>query len=72
MYGIYKYENGLHFTGKIAHSVEEAEQYLGNKFGKMEEVFTGARDKNNYPIYEKHFVPNYNKDAFKIMPLEII
>lgn len=72
MYGIYKYEGGLQFTGVVAHSVEEAEAYLGNKHGKMMEHFTGKWDENDYPIYEMRFTPYYNKEAFEIKPLEVI
>ena len=72
MYGIYKYENGLQFTGKIASSIEEAEAYLSNQCGKVEEVFVGKRDENGCPIYEERFIPNYNREAYKILPLEMV
>ena len=69
MVGIYKYENGLVFTGVIASSEEEAKAYLANKYGSFEQVFSGKRDENGYPIYEYEFVPKYNKSAFVIKEL---
>jgi len=33
MVGIYKYENGLRFTGKIAKDEETAWRYLDEKYG---------------------------------------
>lgn len=72
MYGIYKYENGLCFTGKIANSIEEAESYLGKRFGKVELVYTGNRDANGYPLYEDRFVPCFNENVYKILPLETV
>ena len=41
MVGIYKYENGLVFTGIIAQSKARAESYLAVKYGSLEQVFTG-------------------------------
>ena len=72
MFGIYKYEAGLKFTGKIAKTKELAEKYLGEKYGQVEDVWSGKRDENGYPIYVKKFVPWYNKEAFVIKELEII
>lgn len=72
MVGIYKFENGLKFTEIIAETVEKAEEYLGNKYGREMDKWTGARDENNRPIYEKAFVPGYNKETFKILPLTLI
>ena len=71
MFGIYKYEMGLKFTGIIATSKEKAEEYLGNKYGAWMDFYTGC-DKCGNLIYEKRFVPSYNKDAFKIIKLKII
>lgn len=71
MYGIYKYEGGLQFTGMVAHSVEEAEKYLGEKYGKVWEYPIGY-DENDQLIYEKRFTPWYNKEAFKIKPLTVV
>ena len=68
MVGIYKYENGLVFTGVIASSEQEAEAYLANKYGSFEQVLNG-RDENGYPIYGYEFVPKYNKSAFVIKEL---
>ena len=68
MVGIYKYENGLVFTGIIASSEEEAETYLAHRYGSFEPVFSG-RDENGYPIYAYEFVPKYNKSAFVIKEL---
>ena len=53
MVGIYKYENGLVFTGIIAQSKERAESYLSVKYGSIEQVFTGEWDDNDCPIYER-------------------
>lgn len=72
MFGIYVYENGLRFTGKIAKTEEEAKKYLGQTYGKIEKVYAHKRDENNCPIYEEKFVPNYNKNAFVIKKLETI
>ena len=72
MVGIYKYENGLVFTGEIASSKEEAETYLAKKYGSFEQVFSGKRDENGYPIYENKFVPKYNESAFVIKELKQI
>ena len=71
MVGIYKYECGRKFTGIIANSYEEAEKYLGNKYGYMGEVFAG-RDENGQAIWETKFVPYYNKNAFAIEELTIV
>ena len=72
MFGIYVYECGLKFTGKIAPTRESAEKYLGNKYGKVESVYTGKLDANGHPIYVDTFVPWYNKDAFVIKELEVV
>lgn len=71
MFGIYKYEMGLKFTGKVATSKEKAEEYLGNKYGTWMSFYVGC-DEFGKLIYEERFVPGYNKDAFKIIELEII
>lgn len=70
MVGIYKYENGLVFTGIIASSKKNAEAYLAKKYGSFEQVFCGKWDENSYPIYESKFVPSYNKFAFVIKELK--
>ena len=72
MVGIYKYENGLVFTGMIAISKEKAESYLAKKYGSFEMVFNGQRDEDNRPIYEHRFVPKYNESAFVIKELKQI
>lgn len=72
MVGIYKYENGLIFTGVIASSKKKAETYLAEKYGSFEQVFNGKRDENGCPIYERKFVPKYNKSAFVIKELKQI
>lgn len=72
MIGIYQYANGLIFTGAIANSVEEAQAYLANKYGKIEEVYTGETDNCGNPIYKPQFVPNYNKEAFVFKELTIV
>lgn len=71
MVGIYKYENGRKFTGIIANSYEEAEKYLGNKYGHMGDVFVDW-DENGQAIWERKFIPYYNKDAFDIEELTIV
>lgn len=72
MVGIYKYENGLFFTGVIASSKEKAENYLAEKYGSFERVLSVKRDENGYPIYESELVPQYNKSAFVIKELKQI
>ena len=72
MFGIYKYENGLEFTGMIAESVADAEKYLENTYGSYENRYTGKRNSNNEPIYEEVFVPKYNKEVFKIIPVLVV
>ena len=68
MVGIYKYENGLVFTGIIADSKEKAEYYLANKYNSFERVFIGKWDENDEPIYERK--PKYNKSAIVIKELK--
>ena len=72
MVGIYKYENGLVFTGIIAQSKQRAESYLAVKYGSIEQVFTGEWDENDEPIYERKFVPKYDKSVFVIKELKQI
>ena len=57
MVAIYKYENGLKFTGMIAESAEKADEYLGNKFGYW---------------YKGVFYPDYNKNAFVFREVELV
>ena len=71
MFGIYKYENGLKFTGKIATTKEAAENFLGQLYGRMEDKFVGWDD-NGEMRYEQVFVPYYNKRAFEIIELETV
>lgn len=71
MVGIYEYECGLKFTGLIANSYEEAEKYLGNKYGYTGDFYAG-RDENGQSIWERRFIPYYNKEAFCIKELTII
>lgn len=71
MVGIYKIENGLRFTGIIANTLEDAEAYLGKKFGSCKSLFVKMDENNNF-IYEDVFVPWYNKGAYKIMPLTLV
>lgn len=70
MVGIYKYENGLRFTGKVCKSHEDAERYLGNKYGR--EYPYPVKFENGEWVYENRFVPGYNKDAFKILEVEMV
>ena len=72
MFGIYKYENGLQFTGKIANTEKEAKTYLANKYGKMELVYSGKRNENGVPLYEEVFIPWYNTESFCIKELELV
>lgn len=55
MVGIYKYENGLKFTGIIAENEEKAWEYLdkeiNKRFPKFEEVW-GIKTKANRDCYE--------------------
>ncbi len=71
MVGIYKYSCGLQFTGIVANTKEEAEAYLGNKYGYWGKRFVG-RDEEGYCIYEDAFIPSYNKEAFEIQELTIV
>jgi hypothetical protein len=72
MFGIYKYENGLQFTGKIARTEQEAKDYLSRAYGRIQSVFTGEREKDGTPIYEARFVPGYNEETFVIQPVKLI
>lgn len=71
MVGIYKYACGLQFTGIVAETEEDAKKYLGNKYGRVQEVQVGRDDKFN-PIYAKKFVPYYNEEAFEIKEITLI
>ena len=53
MVGIYKYENGLQFTGVVAETKEKALEYLTEQYGVMEDKWTGKWDENDIPVYEK-------------------
>lgn len=72
MVGIYKYSNGLQFTGIIANTKEEAEAYLANKYGYWDKRFTGKRDEKGCRIYEDALTPYYNKEVFEIRELTIV
>lgn len=72
MFGIYKFENGLRFTGKVARTEEEAKDYLAKTHGKIQPVFTGKREIDGTPIYENKFVPGYNTEAFVIQFVELV
>ena len=72
MFGLYKYENGLQFTGKIARTEEEAKSYIAQICGRIQPVFTGRREEDGTPIYEDKLVPNYNVETFTIQPLDLI
>ena len=71
MFGIYKYENGLQFTGKVAATREAAGNYLGKAHGYKEDRFMGYGEKGEL-IYEEVFVPYYNKYAFEIIEIEMV
>lgn len=68
MVGIYKYEDGLKFTGMIATDKETAEKFLSEKYGRYSERCVG-RDENGEIVWEKYFQPWYNKDVYKILEL---
>lgn len=72
MYGIYQYSNGLHFTGKITNTKEEAIEYLKKEHGYWTQRWTGEYDEYGNHIYEKYFFPSYNERAFEILELEMI
>ena len=72
MFGIYKYENGLQFTGKVARTEQEAKNYLAQTHGKIQPVFTGKRENDGTPIYENKLVPGYNEEAFIIQFVELV
>ena len=72
MFGIYKYENGLQFTGKIPRTEEEARSYIAQICGRVQPVFTGNRENDGTPIYENKFVPSYNTEAFVVKPVDLI
>lgn len=72
MFGIYKYENGLQFIGKVAKTEQEAKNYLAQTYGQVQLVFTGKKENDGTPIYENRFVPNYNKEAFVIQRVELV
>lgn len=72
MFGIYKYENGLRFTGKVARTEQEAKNYLAQAYGKIQPVFTGKRKIDGTPIYENKFIPDYNEEAFVIQFIELV
>ena len=57
MVAIYAYENGLKFTGKIAKSEKEAWEYL---------------DKTHGYFYDGKWYGGCNRDAFKIMEVEVV
>lgn len=71
MVGIYKYEDGLKFTGMIASDKETAEKFLSEKYGYYSERYIG-RDENGKAKWEKYFQPWYKKDAFEILELTTI
>lgn len=68
MVGIYKYSNGLEFTGIVADTYEEAEKYLSYQHGYMTEKFIGWEE-DKYSIFETVFCPYYNKEVYKIYPI---
>lgn len=72
MVGIYKYEGGLKFTGKIAESVEEAKAWLKNKYGKKVKIPSHFDKEKGELIYTEVFDPSYNESAFEILPVEKI
>lgn len=72
MFGIYKYENGLQFTGKVAKTEQEAKDYLAKTYGTVKPVFIGKRQPDGTPVYENKFVPDYNENTFVIQSIELI
>ena len=71
MVGIYKYANGLEFTGKVAASREEAVAYLEQRHGFYVDSFVGYAE-DGTKIYEKKFTPWYREDAYEIIELEVV
>lgn len=71
MYGIYKIENGLRFTGIVAETEEKAVEYLSNLYGKWEEYPAKDWTPNNRK-YVRKFIPQYNKEAFRIKKVTVI
>lgn len=55
MYGLFKYEMGLQFTGIVAETKEKIIEYLNNKYAYIYE-YKG----------ERYSIPQWNKEAFKI------
>jgi hypothetical protein len=72
MVGIYQYEGGLKFTGKIAETVEEAKAWLGSKYGKKVKIPSHFDKEKREFVYKEVFDPSYNENAFEILPVEKI
>lgn len=62
MVGIYKYENGLKFTGIVAETEKKAWAYLDKKVGK----------ENKFRIGKEWFYPKANRNAFEVKPITLI
>lgn len=71
MFGIYEYKCGLQFTGKVARTEQEAKNYIAQTYGKTITVFTGKREADGTPIYERKFCPG-NVEHFVIRPVELV
>lgn len=72
MVGIYEISNGLHFTGKVAETKEQAENYLGQLYGGFTPQPVRYDEEGQCWIYEEVFTPWYNKEVFRILPIEIV
>lgn len=72
MVGIYEISNGLHFTGKVAETKEQAENYLGQLYGSLTREPVRYDEEGQRWIYEEVFTPWYNKEVFHILPVVIV
>ena len=59
---LFKYQNGLKFTGVVSDSKEKIIDYLNKKYEQTEKLPDGT----------KYTFPCWNKDAFEIIEKEII
>lgn len=62
MVGIYKYQNGLKFTGIVAETEEKAWAYLDKKVG----------EKNKMQIAGQWYYPKANRKAFEVKTVTLI
>lgn len=62
MVAIFKYQNGLQFTGIVAETEEKAWAYLDKKIG----------EENKVKIDKHWYYPKANRKAFEIRPVTLI